>query len=39
MMVVLAGFNARPKSWYPNDSTIFERSKTDFLTTIKKCRL
>ena len=32
MMVVLGDFNAKSKSWYTNDSTIFEGSKIDFLT-------
>ena len=32
MMVVLGDFDAKPKSWYANDSTNFEGSKIDFLT-------
>ena len=30
MMVVLGDFNAKPKSWYTNDSSNFEGSKIDF---------
>ena len=33
MMVVLGDFNAKYKSWNTNDSTSFEGSKIDFLTS------
>ena len=33
MMVVLGGFNAMSKSWCTNDSTNFEDSKIDYLTS------
>ena len=33
MMVVLGDFNAVSKSWYTNDSTNFEGSKIDYLTS------
>ena len=33
MMVVLRDFNAKSKSWYTNDSTNFEGSKFNFLTS------
>ena len=32
-MVVFGDFNAKSKSWYTNDSTNFEGSKIDFLTS------
>ena len=32
IIVVLGDFNAKPKSWYINDSTNFEGSKVDLLT-------
>ena len=31
-MVVLGDFNAKSKSWYANDNTNIEGSKTDILT-------
>ena len=33
MMVVFSDFNLKSKSWYTNDSTYFESSKIDFLTS------
>ena len=32
MIVALGDFNVKSKSWYINDSTNFEGSKTEFLT-------